>query len=155
MERVTIILGTLATLGLTTAGVAAGAAGGHASGRQTMRLHVHWTGGQQVDSAPTGDSPGDFSVTAGDLFTPAGKKVGHIQGHCITVPRENQECAFTLALPGGHLQMLAGYGSGFSGETTGADAIVGGTGVYRNARGDSTERETSDDTVEATLRIIR
>jgi hypothetical protein len=82
-------------------------------------------------------------------------KIGHIQGHCITVPPENQECAFTLALPGGHLQMLAGYGSGFSGERTGADAIVGGTVIYRDARGDSTERETGEDTVEATLRIIR
>lgn len=153
MNRLLLITAALAALGF---GVAASAHDSHTSRQKTIRLDVHWTARQMVDSRPKGSSAGDLAVTAGDLLARGtNRKLGRIQGHCVNVPPENADCSFTLALRGGHLHVLSGYGKGFSGETTGRDAIVGGTGAYKYARGDITSHETGEDKVELTVRLRR
>lgn len=154
MKRSMMAVAALAGVALVASGVAASAQEGGGNTPETIRLNVHWTAQHQVDAPPSGDSPGDLSVTAGELTTPAGRIVGRVQGVCVNVPVHNSECSFTLSLAGGHLQLLSAYGSGFSGEKTGVDAIVGGTGAYRTARGDVTDRETGPNTVEATLHVV-
>lgn len=110
-----------------------------------------------VDAAPHGQSPGDVGVIGGTLRSPGSSRViGRYQGTCTTMkPASRSECTFTWALAGGQITTITAYGKNFNGETTAHDAIVGGTGTYRNARGEGIGKETGATTGIETFHIKR
>lgn len=114
----------------------------------TLRVSNKLDAIKLVDSAPRGRSAGDLAVLGGTLRAPGSRRViGHYQGTCVTMrPTSNSQCTFTWALAGGQLTTITAYGKHFNGETTVHDAIVGGTGIYRDARGQGIGRETGDTT---------
>ncbi len=106
-----------------------------------------------VDQAPTGDSPGDTAVLAGDLLR-GGEKAGQYQGYCVYITSgANSQCTFTLALPDGQLVLSTGYGA-FNGETPPSrDPIVGGSGAYSKARGYAEGRESDEGGIRYVLHV--
>jgi hypothetical protein len=82
-------------------------------------------------------------ISAGDelvITTPVlenGKKIGHLQATCTATKTSNNfiaasfECFGTYVLKGGTMVASTTLGSGKSNE----GAILGGTGIYANARG--------------------
>ncbi|HYT77678.1 MAG TPA: hypothetical protein VEQ37_00140 [Actinomycetota bacterium] len=95
-----------------------------------------------VDVGASGPSLGDQFVFSG-ILRHAGKVVGHDGVHCIIVHQHpaRGECEATYKLPGGKItaQTL------FTFRTSTFDiAVNGGTGVFRNARGQATiEQQTN------------
>lgn len=117
----------------------------NAGGVTTLRLFDHDTQQASLDLGPHGTGPGKQFLFAGDLFDHAGgRKVGHTAGQCITLTGNTISagdvfCTTVIVLDHGQiigqgLSDLAVFGSG----QTVPFAIVGGTGTYRNARGDGT-----------------
>jgi hypothetical protein len=126
------------------------------SRRETIRVNANLTDQQFVDEAPDGQSPGDVSLASGKLVTSGGSKmVGRVLFDCVTIPPQHGECSLTLALPGGHLAVLASFGKGFTHKASGNDPIVGGTGNYRNAGGYMRTQEVDRDTQKFTIHLIR
>ena len=87
-----------------------------------------------VDVGPKGDSVGDLLPFANPVFDAADKKqVGTDNGNCIrTVVGKVYECNWTTILSGGQITVEGPY------YDSGADSmlsIIGGTGMYKNARG--------------------
>ena len=113
--------------------------------RQTLE-HV-------VDQGPTGDSPGDMAVIAGDLVQGA-ETAGQYQGYCVYITSgANSQCTFTLALPKGQLVISTGYGT-FNGEAPPSrDPIVGGSGAYSRARGYAEGGESEQGGLRYTLHV--
>jgi hypothetical protein len=99
-----------------------------------------------VDTGPPGLSPGDLYVYSDRLFLASapGEQLGTIDGRCVLIDPASFrfDCANTAHIPegkpleagdvqsAGTLTLVQGQTSTF--------AIVGGTGAYRTARGDST-----------------
>jgi hypothetical protein len=84
-----------------------------------------------VDAAPAGASAGDGAVIVAAVFAPDGRRVGRLDFACtLTSVGDNgsQICQGVLTLPGGQLT------GQFAGETR-RQAITGGTGKYKGARG--------------------
>jgi len=129
-----------------------------ATGRATtLRLANRIDAIKLVDAAPRGNSPGDLAVLGGTLRAPGSTRViGHYQGTCTTMkPPTNSECTFTWAVAGGQITTITAYGRNFNGENTVRDAIVGGTGSYRDVRGEGIGKETSGTTGLETFRFTR
>lgn len=139
--------------------VALGAGGESASGRTSAKettMHLTLVKGffKGVDQPPQGDSPGDEQLFGGSLRH-HGHKRGRMQAYCVDLPPANQECPFTYALPHGQLAVLTAYGKGFSGNHTSRDPIVGGSGIYADARGEIVGREVSPRRDRLVVHLIR
>jgi hypothetical protein len=119
----------------------------HAAAQNTIQLDAKITAAKRVGSA---------GLASGELRSPTNhKKLGGLLLDCTNLPRQSGECTVTLALPAGHIAILASYGPGFSGNTTATDPIIGGTGAYRAVRGYDTESETGARTMTFTLHLVR
>jgi len=116
----------------------------HAEAGQSFDLTLSMTShGPIVDAGAAGSSPGDTSYVSG-VVRSAGTKVGRFGGTCTQLTATNQQCTFTLGLADGQLAIMAGYGPGMNvGGNTALEPIVGGTGKYEGARGQSTSIEHS------------
>lgn len=126
------------------------------SRHETIHVTAKLTNQKFVDEAPEGQSPGDVALASGKLIRSGGSKiVGRVLFDCVNIPPQHGECSLTLALPGGHLAVLASFGKGFTGNASGTDPIVGGTGSYRNAGGYMHTREVSQNTQKFTIHLIR
>ncbi|UTI65694.1 hypothetical protein NBH00_05645 [Paraconexibacter antarcticus] len=123
----------------------------------TLRVAFKIDAAKLVDAAPHGNSPGDVAVLSGTLRTPApGQVIGHYHGTCTTMqPVSDSECTFTWALAGGQITTIAAYGDNFNGRRVVHDAIVGGTGRYRDARGQGIGKETGETTGLETFQLTR
>jgi hypothetical protein len=144
----------LAVIPATAAIATSGNAG--ASTNRAVHVTMKQTAMKLVDAAPTGDSSGDVGIISGDLLAPQGqRKTGRYQGYCVLVAPAtgNSECTFTLKLPAGQITILGGYGKGINTDTDVHEAVIGGTGAYRDARGQTTGRETSDTTVDVRIAL--
>ena len=87
-----------------------------------------------VTNGTSGDDVGNILTFANDVFNSADtKKVGTDQGYCVRiVVGESWECNFTTILKKGQITVEGP----FSDTDDTVLAITGGTGKYRNARGE-------------------
>jgi allene oxide cyclase len=106
--------------------------GDHHAGR-TITVVEHATT-DAVTNGTAGDDAGNILTFANDVFNAADtQNVGTDQGSCVrTVVGEAWECNWTTFLPKGQITVEGPfYDAGDS-----VLAITGGTGAYRNARGE-------------------
>jgi hypothetical protein len=117
-----------------------------AGGVTTLRFFEHDTQQASLDLGTPGTGPGDQFFYSGDLFDHAGgTKVGHTAGECTTFSGNATAagdvlCTATFALDRGQITVHGLFDNVaiFDRGETLPWAIVGGTGIYRDARGDST-----------------
>jgi allene oxide cyclase len=98
-------------------------------------VHVieHATSDTTTDTGNPGDSAGDILTFANDVFDAADThQVGTDQGYCIRITAPGSyECNWTTFLAGGQITVEGP----FFDTSDSVLAITGGTGAYRNARG--------------------
>lgn len=140
------------TVALTAAVVAAavvaltGSAQAAPHGRP-ISLHEHDTQQASIDLGDPGPGIGDLFLFAGDVFDHhGGKKLGTARGSCTTVSGDaaapgDLSCDLVFVLADGQIRAggLFDTTALFGGATLPL-AVTGGTGRYRDARGDGTGR---------------
>jgi Allene oxide cyclase barrel like domain len=132
-------LGLAAVLGLTVGGVRA-AGGPHSNAQpQVVKLISRATAiNNFVDIGPSGLSPGDVYVFSDRLFLASAPdtQIGISDGRCVVIDPSalRLDCSFTAKLQDGDI-LSAGTLMLVEGSTS-VFGIVGGTGAYRNARGE-------------------
>lgn len=132
----------------TTAVIVLTAGCSHAPGDtadRTLRFYEHDTQQTNIDAGTAGVTPGDDFVWSGDLFDHrGGTRQGRAGGHCFTVSTApdgagDVMCSYGFVLSGGQIWTDGLYEAAalFSGKTLSAP-VTGGTGAYRDARGEVT-----------------
>jgi allene oxide cyclase len=88
-----------------------------------------------VDVGAPGDSVGDMTVFTFTVFDRVGgRRIGGGHGYCVrTEVGVANDCTANSSLPGGRIVM---QWEEFDGQRVSRAAITGGTGRYRNARGE-------------------
>ena len=106
--------------------------GGHKGGK-TITVVEH-ADNDAVTNGTSGDDAGNILTFANEVFNRADTKtVGTDQGYCVRiVVGESWECNFTTFLKKGQITVEGPFSD--TGDTV--LAITGGTGAYRNARGE-------------------
>jgi allene oxide cyclase len=101
---------------------------------RAISIYDRATGETSIDLGAPGDSQGDVIAFDDPSFDPVTHvRVGNSRGQCVrTVVGVAYECVWTTTLPQGSL-MVAGPYYDAAPSTL---AIIGGTGAYRNARGE-------------------
>jgi hypothetical protein len=93
-----------------------------------------------VDVGPAGPTPGDIYVFVDDVFyaKAPNDKVGDALGRCILIDPATARfgCSINTSLPDGSIMTDGTLINVVNGTSTGP--ITGGTGRYRNARGEAT-----------------
>jgi allene oxide cyclase len=106
-----------------------------AAGPRATKVHVveHADTDAVIDTGAAGDSSGDLLTFANDVYDATDTSVvGTDQGDCIRiVPGATWECRWVTVLDDGSITVEGPFSD--TGST--ALAITGGTGVYRDARG--------------------
>jgi hypothetical protein len=117
-----------------------------ASGRQPDRAQTapgtsitiieHAVTDSTTDTGAHGDTTGDLLTFHNNVFDATDtRKVGRDQGYCVRmVPGKSYECTWSTLLKGGHIVVAGPYYD----KRDSVEAITGGTGRYRDARGSST-----------------
>ena len=103
----------------------------HAAGR-TVAVVEHATTDAVTNGAAV-DATGNILTFANDVYNRADThKVGNDQGSCVrTVVGQSWECTWTTFLPSGQITVEGPFSD--TGDTV--LAVTGGTGAYRNVRG--------------------
>jgi hypothetical protein len=134
MKRL-LVLPAVVALGVLTFAVVGGDAGTTGSGGKVIHVIEHATTDTTTDTGPGGDSSGDILTFANEVFNAADTtKVGTDQGYCIRIVAPvpgSYECNWTTFLPKGQITVEGP----FFDTSDSVVAITGGTGAYRNARG--------------------
>lgn len=104
---------------------------------KTIRVIEHADTDTVIDLGAAGDSIGDLLAFGNPIYDAKNaQQIGRDEGSCIrTNPGVAWECTWTTILPQGQLTVEGPF------LDSGADsvlAITGGTGAYRNARGEMT-----------------
>ncbi len=111
----------------------------------TMHLVGHETDAGQIDLGETGGSVGDEAVFHGALRDATdSRQVGHFEGILTAVTPDAEslyESRVVLALPQGQIAVQGELD--FGADEPFVHAITGGTGAYRNARGEFSFRHTA------------
>jgi allene oxide cyclase len=104
-----------------------------AAGGNTITVVEHATTDAVTNGSDT-DSAGNILTFANDVFDAAdGHKVGSDQGSCVrTVVGNAWECTWTTFLPAGQITVEGP----FYDTANSVVAVTGGTGAYRNVRGE-------------------
>jgi hypothetical protein len=131
MKRL-LVVPALVALGVLTFAVV-GAGGSDGSGGKVVHVVEHATTDATTDTGDPGDSSGDILTFANDVFDASdATKVGTDQGYCIRITAPGSyECNWTTFLEGGQITVEGP----FFDTADSVVAITGGTGAYRNARG--------------------
>jgi allene oxide cyclase len=132
MKRMIALVLLAASAVFVVAVSASGEKNGHHAGR-TIAVVEHATT-DAVTNGTTGDDVGNILTFANDVFNAADtRKVGTDQGSCTRiVVGQSWECMWTTFLPKGQITVEGP----FSDTGDSVLAITGGTGAYRNARGE-------------------
>ena len=136
-----VIAGALALI-MGAVIAAAGASAGSAREGEVLRFGVRF-GDDLVDHAPTGPSVGDQLIVH-DTVVKGGRKVGSDAGVCTfaSVQPQIASCVITFRLPRGQIAVQFAN----TPPPRKRAAIVGGTGRYRDARGELRILERPDQT---------
>ena len=117
----------------------------------TLTLFEHDTVQHQADLGAPGPGPGDQFIFAGDVFDrPGGMFLGTTGGSCTTLTGNatsgKQACNGTLNLAGGQIviQGVDDTAALFVRGDAVPLTIVGGNGIYQNARGNGTVQVPPD-----------
>ena len=145
--RLSIVV-TTTVLGIALAVVAVGATGSEGKGgsARTISFQGKNAVGELIDVGDEGLSPGDPIVITEDLVA-GGKTVGRVDSICtMTQTPPRARCAATAVLPGGDISTA---GILLNPTQPHTEAITGGTGRYKRARGTAriTPVETGRDDV--------
>src|SRR5215813_113755 len=159
MQRLVGAFAGVAAVCLVIVGVSLASGGG---GNRNNPLELHLISrataiNNFVDTGPAGASPGDLYVFSDRVFAANGPaiQIGTVDGRCVLIDPVTFrfDCSTT-----GHLADGDIMGAGNINLTQGATstlAIVGGTGAYSAARGDSTlELGPFEGPHEVTLRLV-
>ena len=117
----------------------------------TMNLFEHDNMQYQADLAAPGPGPGDQFIFAGDVFDrPGGLFLGTASGTCATLTGNStfgqSGCNTTFNLAGGQIVVQGAVDTAAAlvrGETVPLN-VIGGTGIYQNARGSGTVQVPPD-----------
>ena len=136
--RRTLILTTAAAV-LASALTAGAMAIGSGSGGIVSPIRIHVVErpvtDQVIDIGAAGDSPGDQLPFANPIYDARTKhKVGSDQGNCLraSTSQGRWECSWTTFLRHGQITVEGPFRDAFP---TTVLAVTGGTGAYRNVRG--------------------
>ena len=134
LKRAVIVAAVSA--GLIGTVLAVTATGSTSTSSTTTRLHLieHPVNEHVVDLPPSGDSQGDLFPFSNLLFNAANDhQVGRDQGNCIrTNPRRGEwQCSWTNKLADGQITVEGPFYDTRDSRL----AIIGGTGIYRDAHG--------------------
>lgn len=136
MKRV--IAPTLAAAAALLVVAVVNASAGHGKGRDSSRggtlVVVERATTDAVTNGEAADAAGNILTFANEVFDAANtRKIGRDQGSCVrTVVGTAWECALTTFLPAGQITVEGPfYDNGNS-----VLAVIGGTGAYRNVRGE-------------------
>jgi hypothetical protein len=125
--------------------VVGGAASLRSTTGSTMRFFIRDSAQSNADLGDKGPSQGDQFFYHGTTFTrPGGVAIGRYAGSCTTysgtpgVP-EDSDCTLFYIFPKGSImtRLLGAKDDVFGGKPV-PFAVLGGTGVYRTARGEGT-----------------
>jgi hypothetical protein len=134
MKRL-LVLPAVVALGVLAFAVVGGDAGTTGAGGKVIHVIEHATTDATTDTGPAGDSSGDILTFANDVYNASDSaKVGTDQGYCIRIVAPapgSYECNWTTFLPRGQITVEGP----FFDASDSVVAITGGTGAYRNARG--------------------
>jgi allene oxide cyclase len=132
MKRL-LVLPALVAASVLTFAVVSGDAGTSGRGGKVIHVIEHATTDATTDTGPAGDSSGDVLTFANDVYDAAdAAKVGTDQGYCIRITAPGSyECNWTTFLARGQITVEGP----FFDAADSVLAITGGTGAYRNARG--------------------
>jgi hypothetical protein len=151
-KHITLSLCLFGVLALPVAGVGVASAGTGA--QDTMRGHVIALV-ERADAvnflpAPSGAPIGDRLVFSSHLYDEHGNSVGRDGADCTTTNTDGSaECTISVALADGELT--------FQGLARGTDntfAVTGGTGSYRNARGEARAVDVQPGQANLTITLI-
>ena len=107
---------------------------GHRAGGRTITVVEHATTDAVTNGDAQNDAVGNILTFGNDVYNASDKhKVGTDQGSCVRiVVGSSWECMWTTFLPSGQITVEGPFSD--TGNTV--LAITGGTGAYRNARGE-------------------
>jgi hypothetical protein len=121
------------------AAAATDAAEAAAKAKHTTRLVLILRGVEfrNFDAPPVGgaEGPGDTTLATFDAFTPGGRHVGHTEARFTTMFRDEIFAEVTILLDGRGQILLEGIAGPPETDPQPVVAVVGGTGEFRNARG--------------------
>ncbi|MFI2380252.1 hypothetical protein ACH5AO_35225 [Streptomyces sp. NPDC018964] len=124
---------------------------------RTIRVEARLRVGEELDLGATGRSAGDQFVFGGDLMSAEGSEerlVGRIDGFCVLTDLERNAgpCVSTAVLPEGQIT-LQGEQAGIPVPAPVVNAITGGTGAFREAHGQVTQRVLTPATWQLTFDV--
>jgi allene oxide cyclase len=129
-----VAAGSAVVASLALAVSSASAARSHASAGTTVHVIEHAVTDTVVQSGGKGDKTGNLLTFHNFVYnTRNTQRVGHDQGVCVRIfpPEGSWECMWTTFLAGGQITVEGPYYDTHNSVL----AITGGTGAYRNARG--------------------
>jgi hypothetical protein len=126
-------LGVAVLVGLALAAAVTAAGANSLSGPGTIRITDHLVKSTHVDGGRAGRGAGDVDFERQLLFNKriTASSIGHSDLTCINTGTGSSNCSGTYFLPKGKLMVGGVIGSRLFYEL----AVVGGTGLYNNARG--------------------
>jgi hypothetical protein len=124
---------------------------------RAIRVEARLRVGEELDLGATGRSVGDQFVFSGNLVSAEGPEerlVGRIGGFCVITDLERNAgpCASTAVLPEGQIT-FQGEQAGIPVPVPVVNAITGGTGEFRKAHGQVTQRVLTPATWQLTFDV--
>jgi hypothetical protein len=113
----------------------------HIHRARTLRFRAHDFTATVIDNDPVGTSQGDEIAVEGLLTGENGQAAGRLEGHEVVTGLTpggggRLQLQFTVLLANGQISGNAVLGISQSGANNAKAAVIGGTGRYRNVRGE-------------------
>lgn len=158
MKRKQIISGAAAATVTAALAVPLLTGSAAASGGAQFTVYAVHSSDTSVDAGKPGFSAGDMDVNSAQLIQ-GGRSAGWETGSCLTTfvgaTHADQICHFVLVLNGGQIVADGAVRGGPQGPGTFTLAIVGGTGSYRQARGEIQVTPTAGSRVPFTVSVAQ